>query len=172
MVECKSSFECWTWNCSCHAHNYSWTRKKKQKNKAFNPQVSTKNWWFCPHLSKTGNKFVKVWSGNKNGGRFFDGHIEIRKAGSPPQRFFFRGKILDAKSFFSLQRRTNKNKIVAEIGFLQQKNWVTAHCFWWEWSTHWKTYRNQQYPLTVLWILVQQCNATFCWVSFVANSTS
>ena len=82
---------------------------QKKTTKAFKPQVSTKHWWFCPHISKTGNKFVKVWSGNKNGGRFFDRHIEINLGVLPTH--FFGGKILEAKvSPVDLQQRTNKNK--------------------------------------------------------------
>ena len=129
MVECKTSFECWTWNCSCYAHNYSWTRKKQPKHSTRNNPRKTDD--FVPIVRKQG---INSWRSDQETRTVGDFLTDTRKAGSPPQRFFFSGVKSYAKSLSSLQRRTNKNENCCRNWFLAPEK--LGHCFWWEWSTH------------------------------------
>ena len=120
MVECKTSFECWTWNCS--AHNYSWTRKKQPKHSTRKYPRNTDD--FFPIFRK---QRINSWRSDQETRTVGDFLTDTRKAGCTPQRFFFfGGKILDAKSFSSLQRRTNKNENCCRNWFLAPEK--LGHC--------------------------------------------
>jgi mannose-6-phosphate isomerase len=58
-----------------------------------------------------------------------DGNIEIREAGVLPKPFFSGVKSWMQKFSPVFSEEQIRTKIFAEIGFLQQKHWVTAHCF-------------------------------------------